>query len=447
MIVHLDHSLKILGLSGEQARLLEKTLSLRNPAYDVMVRHKNIKALYAIKEYFKYYKKIDGGYEVGRGVLARVRRHWSEEISMTTWDLSTSAMKVRLKPDGIKLRDYQEGCIGKILKHTEGIINLGTGFGKTEVALKLVEETGCRTLIIVPRLSILAQFKSALKKYYDYDSGIINGKTWDIKDITLATVQTLKQRDLKDIKDHFSMVIYDEAHQMISAKGIKLITSFNPFRLYALTASPDRSDGQGEAIKFYFGDIIISDELPQCKPSVELVKYNGTYFGDDYAEIVKLQTEDVERNKLIVKIIKEELLKGRRVLVLTKRVLHYETLESMLVGHRCFTIKSGLKTSEQNIQDSLLEKLRSGAKDFDTIMGTFSMLSTGVNIPALDTLIIAGDLKSDVLSKQAVGRILRIFEDKKDPKIIDIIDAGSGILNNQARLRRKFYKENNFVIL
>jgi superfamily II DNA or RNA helicase len=119
-----------------------------------------------------------------------------------------------------------------------------------------------------------------------------------------------------------------------------------------------------------------------------------------------------------------------------------------LPGHvQAYRIKSQLKVDEQKRQDDLLARFREGGKDFDVILGTFGLLSTGINIPALDTIIFAGDLKSSVLCVQSVGRILRLFEGKQYPKIIDIDDCKSGILHNQARLRKKFYKDNEWEIL
>jgi superfamily II DNA or RNA helicase len=459
MICKLSNSLKIYQLNTDQQIIIEKGLSLKNPAYDVMVRHKNIKALYVIKEYIKYFKKIDGGLEVGRGVLPRIIRNFPGEPAQITYNLCDNQLDEPLDKNVFQLRDYQEGVIEKIIKHNEGVIKLDTGFGKTLIALKLIEETNLKTLIICPRLSIVSQFVSDLKKYYGYEAGIISGSKWDTKDITVASVQTLKMRDLKDIKNYFGMCIWDECHTAISEKGIKIITSFNPERLYGMSASPDRSDGQGEAIKFYFGDIIVDRELPQIKPIVQIVKchedYSGIFdkskeknVGDEYHSIIENQTTSVGRNMLIADIANKELSYGRKILILTKRVSHYEAIINIFSNNiKCYAIRSGLNTAELSAQNELLETLRNGSSDFDIIFGTFSMLSTGVNIPALDTLIIAGDLRSDVLSKQSVGRILRLFEGKKDPKIIDIDDVGSGILHNQARCRKKFYKNNNFTIL
>lgn len=440
----------------EEEATITRGLSLLNPTYAVMKRQGNMRALYVVPEFIKYYKKQNNCLIVGRGVLPRLMRHFKSSIDSAETNLiSKKATELKItKP--IELRDYQIGIPEKILQHNEGIIKLSTGFGKSVVALKLIEKTFLKTLIVVPRLNLLTQFKQDIKAFLGYDCGVINGPHCNIKDITVATIQTLKKRDLGPLRYEFGMVIFDEVHTVISDQGMRVVSSFNPERLYGMTATPDRSDGQGEAIKFTFGDIIVDKELPQCKPTVTIVRCNEEYFsgteddrlGDTYANITELQSENETRNKMITELIKKELSDGRKILVLTKRTKHYEILKSMIDNYQGVSmIKSKLSAAEAKVQNELLEKLRTGSSDFNVILGTFSLLSTGINIPALDTIVLAGDLKSSVLTTQSVGRILRLFEEKKQPKIIDIDDFGCGILHNQARLRKNFYKSNGWEIL
>ena len=197
-----------------------------------------------------------------------------------------------------------------------------------------------------------------------------------------------------------------------------------------------------------FGDIIVDRKLPSMPPSVSIIRCEEEPWGDTYSTIIDSQVDNINRNKLIANISMLELALGRKLIILTKRTKHYENLYQLLPGNICaYRIKSQLKADEQRRQDDLLNRLREGGKDFDVILGTFGLLSTGINIPALDTIIFAGDLKSSVLATQSVGRILRLFEGKQDPKIIDIDDVKSGILHNQARLRKRFYKDNEWEII
>ena len=90
--------------------------------------------------------------------------------------------------------------------------------------------------------------------------------------------------------------------------------------------------------------------------------------------------------------------------------------------------------SEAALQESSKKKI---------IFGTFSQAHEGLDIPTLDTLILATP-KSDI--KQAVGRILRETPGKKNqPHIYDVWDQWS-LLNAMYQKRRKVYKQGGFKI-
>ena len=159
--------------------------------------------------------------------------------------------------------------------------------------------------------------------------------------------------------------------------------------------------------------------------------------------MITKQVEDKGRNLLIADIVDHEVNDGRKILILTKRIKHYEKIAELLPPeYNQFSIAS---KDQLKKRDELLHELRENKREFDVILGTYSMLSTGTDIPVLDTLIFAGDLRSDVLQEQSAGRVLRLFGDKQHPKIIDIIDNKNGILNHQAISRIRFYKRQEWL--
>jgi superfamily II DNA or RNA helicase len=88
------------------------------------------------------------------------------------------------------------------------------------------------------------------------------------------------------------------------------------------------------------------------------------------------------------------------------------------------------------------EKLNESAEK-PIIFATFSQAHEGLDIPALDTVILATP-KSDI--KQSVGRILRETPGKKnDSHIYDIIDNWS-ILNAMYYKRSKVYRDCGFNV-
>ena len=96
----------------------------------------------------------------------------------------------------------------------------------------------------------------------------------------------------------------------------------------------------------------------------------------------------------------------------------------------------GMKPSE--LRDS---------QEKDIILGTFSMASEGMDIPKLNTIVLASP-RSDVV--QSVGRILREKADvrKFHPLVIDIKDTHSNleIFQRQCNKRIAYYKRSNHDI-
>lgn len=427
------------GATQDEIKEIKKLLSLPNPLYDRLKRMGNVRALYACPREFEYYEEKNGKLIVPAGTYPQIVETYNPVVAD-----ETSYPQVHSFNSTITLRDYQYGIIDQG-PPTEGIYRLDTGFGKTIIALKLAEQLRTRTLIVVPKLALLAQFQSAIRTYLDFEPGVIQGNKLDIKDITIATSQTLSKRvrEGKLLPTTFGLVIADECHLYVPRKSRLGIEFFQSRYRFGFTATPQRGDGQTEAIKFIFGPIIKDRKLQTVEPTVEVVDYEKENEHWEYGEIINKVVDDLDRNKLIVSHIERAAHVGRKVLVLTKRINHFENIHGLLPRSiRCHTLRSkGTPAARAREIDSL----RRGDLPFDCLLGTFSLLSTGVDIPQLDTLVIAGDLRSAVLTRQSVGRILRLHETKKTPKIIDIQDVNNGILGNQARERRRFYKQEGWL--
>ena len=84
------------------------------------------------------------------------------------------------------------------------------------------------------------------------------------------------------------------------------------------------------------------------------------------------------------------------------------------------------------------------SQEKDILLATFSMASEGMDIPELDTVILASP-KSDV--EQSVGRIFRkkACDRTFHPLVIDMHDTFS-MFGNQSKKRVVFYHKMNFTI-
>ena len=434
------------GLPLDLTKRIKAGLSIENPLYKKLVRMKNIRALYNCKEFIPYYEedKDTGRLSVGRGVQKRLEEFLkNHRIPYQIQDDRVSCEMERKDYLPIKLRDYQLGIPDEIIKHEYGTVHLPTAFGKTIIALEVARQLGLRTLIIVPRIQLANQFRDAIRVWFQDETGELNGDKLDLKDFTVVTWQTLTRHmdSVPDLMEVFGTVFIDECHTAITKQRRRALAKLKPKYLYGLTATPRRTDKQDEAIIFTFGPIICEGSLPQEDPTVEVVKYHKQFAHWEYGEIAKSITEDETRNQLIADLVERESGTGRRVLVLTKRIKHYERIEKTISPNGADGIYALSSKQSAKRRKELFGQLATGQMDFKVLLGTFSLLAVGVDLPSLDTLIIAGDLRSDVLTEQSVGRIKRLFAGKQTPKIIDIVDSGNPLLYNQAKARKKFYEK------
>lgn len=439
------------GLPPKDEAKIKKALEIEDQSYYQAIK-RNPRARYALSPEVRYWRqRTDGVLVVPRGVYERLKTYFKNsgldyrEVDQRSEDKMAGDSWTA----NLTLRPYQVGVPEEATWHTQGVLELDTGFGKTIIGLAIASLLRQRTLVVVPTVDLLTQWLNTAKHVFpNLDIGTIQGKnTYGCEDITIATIQSLGKalREDPHLGSAFGLVFGDEAHLMVSKARQQVFASLYAKYRYGLTATARRTDGQGGAIEFIFGPVIVSRKMERATPTVFVKTYTGHITMGEYADIIEEQVEDERRNAFIARIIEEEVKENRRVLVLTKRIKHYELIKkSLLTDAPIYLLESKSKKADRaDILQSVKDLKGDGAC---VLLGTFGLLATGVDVPNLDTLVFAGDLKSDVLLEQSGGRILRLFAGKQSPKIIDVADEGNFILKRQARLREGVYKANGWKV-
>jgi len=437
----INNKIKISGLSTERQKLFKKLLTLDNPIYHLMKAMK--KSLYAVPRVIKYYSYLGDDIVIPRGMLSRLKTYLEKyNIPHEITDRRVET-KLAFELPEFELRDYQKETMDKIFPMNadpqEGVVTMTTGSGKTACAIEITRRLGLQTTIIVPNRVLLRQFVSEFKKFVDYDVGVLYSAEKIIKPITVVTWNILGNKErLKEIVDQTGVMIIDEIQGCVSPKRKKTLQSFRAKYMYGLTATPMRTDGQTDAIFFLMGQEIENYVGKQMQPRIECWHTKEKIpIRPEYHEMIDEMVENESRNKLITYIVMDEINAGRKVLVLTKRIQHYENIRKIMPDWgEIYYIDS-----KDPDRDWMLNGMKTGCIDFNVIFGTTSLLAVGTDIPCLDTVVIACDMKSPVLTTQSIGRIRRLFEGKTDPKVVDLHDTLNYKLNNQAKCRMKLYKE------
>ena len=355
-----------------------------------------------------------------------------------------------------KVRLNQEIPVNKCLDAYKnvggGILSLGCGQGKTIIGLYLISQLKKKTLVIVHKEFLLNQWIERIEQALPGAKvGRIQQSTYDVedKDIVIGMLQTISMKDfsLTDF-DCFGHVIIDEAHRIPSQVFSRALQKINCPYMLGLSATPNRKDGLTKVLKWYIGDIIYQNKVNNANNVLVkryIVKsenpvYNQELF--DFRGKVKMATminnitQYFYRTKISIRVI-QDLLKeeGRKILLLSDRKNHLNDIYKFVTTNNICTVGyyvGGMKK----------EKLKESEYK-DLILGTFAMANEGLDIEALNTLILASP-KSDIV--QSCGRILRKSHGNIEPVIIDMVDKFS-IFENQSNKRLKFYRSKKYDVM
>jgi superfamily II DNA or RNA helicase len=342
-------------------------------------------------------------------------------------------------------------AIDHILEKGGGLLSLPCGAGKTVISLYIASRLGYKTLIVVHLDALKDQWIERMMEFLDIKReriGVIQGKVCDVKDkdIVIAMIQTLSQKEYDDLFKCFGFVIYDEAHHMPAKQFSRGLLKTNTKYTLSLSATPYRGDGTMKVLYWFTGPTIYKEEI-KINKHVIVKRFNYRCNDKKYAlkkrwfkggmvpDTVKMLGNIIDvkaRNNLLVGIMTHLILHypERKILFLTARRVHAEQLKERIDK---FIEDNRLKTqSHLYIGSTRPNKRREAEKYGDIIFATYNMAQEGLDIKRMNTLVM-GTPKKDVV--QTVGRIMRelMRVNSIRPLIIDINDdiGGFNKWNNQ----------------
>lgn len=213
------------------------------------------------------------------------------------------------------------------------------------------------------------------------------------------------------------------------------------------SATPDRTDGLGPLMEAMLGKLVpvplkvLVDAGRVLLPRIELV---GTSFeawadGDErtvWNQFEALRAQDAERNRLIVALAMRALAARRRVLILVTRRDHAHFLAKVLTakGAQAFAATGEAQETQRARWFGLLQEGR-------CIVIATRLADEGLDLPRLDTLILAAAASSKVRLEQQIGRVMRTAGGKKDAIVYDLCDTLVPTYKRQVQERLDYYRD------
>jgi superfamily II DNA or RNA helicase/diadenosine tetraphosphate (Ap4A) HIT family hydrolase len=309
-----------------------------------------------------------------------------------------------------------------------GLVVMATGLGKTYLAA-FDSLRFQRVLFVAHRDEILKQSRDSFRRVRpDADLGLYHGdeKTPDAS-IVFASVQTLARHLDAFAANAFDYIVVDEFHHASAGSYRRVLDHFAPAFLLGLTATPDRMDG-ADLLALCGNKLIYDCNLVEGIRRKELCPFE--YFG--VKDVVDFQpipwkngkfdeqalTRAVETQERADQSLREWRNRGgRRTLAFCCTITHadYMARHFAAAGVRCVSVHSGASTAPRA---AAVEALERGEID---VLFSVEVFNEGLDVPAIDTVLMLRPTESPVVFLQQVGRGLRRAGDSKVLKVIDFI--------------------------
>ncbi|MCZ2248219.1 MAG: DEAD/DEAH box helicase [Bacteroidia bacterium] len=450
LMIVLNNEVKINreGMTTPLINFLKEELNFTNSEF--IIKKKIGRNTFGMERYFKFVEEAENEVIVPRGFIGKLIRFCRE--SKIEHDFIDERKKHKAVPYlfNAQLREHQQTVIESISKKDLGVIVAPPGSGKTIVAMKIISDKQQPALIIVHRKQLVEQWVERIETFLGIPKTEIGkigqGKSKVGKKITVATIQTLSKEfdksDSGNLKTDFGTVIVDECHHIPAETFRNTIAKLQTFYLYGLTATPFRKYNDGKLIFIHLGEIISeikSSEISTAQQAKIIIRnteldvpFNSKT--DQFETLSKILIHDSARNKFILDDVISELKTGKRVVIMTERKEHIDSLQQYL-KQSYETITLSGDDSESN-RSSKWKILKDG--NYQVLITTGQFFGEGTDLQNANCLFLVYPFSFEGKLIQYIGRVQR---SEVTPTIYDYRDIKIDYLNKLFLKRNTFYRK------
>jgi len=421
----------IQSLSKSFISKLKSFASFENPQIKLLLSLR--KPLYNTPKYLKGYEESSEFLKLPRGLKEKLFEYLNYNLVKYKIIDNRVFEKIETKRILFTLRAEQEDAIKEILKYDSSICVAPPGFGKTLIGAKIFEQRAVKTLIIVNKNMLLDQWISRFVDYFGYKKSDIGflGKSQNRLNgnIDIATMQSLN--NIPELVENYIQVIVDECHHIPALTFEQIVKNFKGKYILGLSATPNRKDELDPILYQQLGNISYEYKKPKTHTNRLLViKTEFTSSADNYAAIINELVSNEDRNRQIVKTIKENI--DRKILLLSDRIEHLNLLENILKEENIdFVSVHGSQNKKEQVEN--MQKVKTSS----LILATSSFFGEGIDFPHLNTIIFATPISFYGRLIQYLGRIGR---GNQECLAIDFLDSKNAMLNSTYKKRLEGYK-------
>jgi superfamily II DNA or RNA helicase len=355
--------------------------------------------------------------------------------------------QVLLAPLALRLEPFQERlleqvAVARAAGRNRNLLVSATGTGKTVMAAVDYQRLRnslprARLLFVAHRQEILSQarrtFAYAVQDANFGEEWVAGNRPVQFEHV-FASVQSLAANRLEHLDpEHFDVVVIDEFHHAAAETYRVLLERLRPAQLLGLTATPERADGQS-VLGWFEGRIAAELRLWDAIDQHRLAPF--TYFGvtdgTDLREVPWRRGRGYEVDALTGVLTADDAYVSIVLEQVRQRVPHHARMRALgfcvSVAHADFMARkfqeSGLAAvavSAMTSADERAAALKRLATGQLQVVFAVDIFNEGVDVPAVDTLLLLRPTESGTLFLQQLGRGLRKEPGKSSCTVLDFV--------------------------
>lgn len=320
-----------------------------------------------------------------------------------------------------------------------GLVVMATGLGKTWLAAFDSTRPGIgRVLFVAHREEILKRSRDVFRMVRPGGSLtlFVGGDQDPSGDVVFASIQSLEKNLARFPPSAFDYVVVDEFHHAAAPTYRRVIDHFTPRFMLGLTATPDRTDA-ADLLALCDDNLVFECGLIEGLNSGLLCPFSYRAIKDvaDYEHIpwrsgrfdALALANQLETQQRADQVYTEWLAlsgPGRRTIGFCCSVTHADFMANYFVGRG---VRARSVHSEPSSADRItaLADLETG--DVDVIFSV-DLFNEGIDVPALDIVLMLRPTESPIVFFQQLGRGLRRVDGKTKLDVLDLVGNHRGFL-------------------
>ena len=375
------------------------------------------------------------------------------------------------------LRDYQTDALDSwIQAGKRGTVVLPTGAGKTIVAVGAIGTLQTPSLVIVPTLDLVEQWRRVLAAEFAIEIGTYGGGENVLKSLTVSTYDSAYLR-AAELGNRFGLVIFDEVHHLPAPGYRHIAEMFVSKARLGLTATYEREDGLHSELQRLIGgkvyELTVQDLAEEHLSGYEVAYLFVDLMPDEAEEYTRMHgafIDYIARRNILMRTqydFSRFIMRSawdpeaRKALLARNRALDIalnsrakmEALKELLLDHpsdqtiiftqhnklvdriaRTFLIPAITHTTSKGERREILENFHDGVY---RMIVTSKVLDEGVDVPDAAQAIILSGTGSSREFIQRLGRVLRKREGKR-ARLTEIVTRDTTETKISHRRKRKW---------